>query len=58
MRTHWLSQPELLQRQAQLRSPLVLRCIEDYRRGSFLALDEVAGVGLDNAASVTPTAIL
>jgi 8-oxo-dGTP pyrophosphatase MutT (NUDIX family) len=58
VRTHWLSQPELLQRQAQLRSPLVLRCIEDYRRGGFLALNEVAGVALENATSVTPTAIL
>jgi 8-oxo-dGTP pyrophosphatase MutT (NUDIX family) len=58
VRTHWLSQPELLQRQAQLRSPLVLRCIEDYRRGGFLALNEVAGVCLENAATVTPTAIL
>ncbi len=58
VRTHWLSQPELLQRQAQLRSPLVMRCIEDYRRGGFLALDAVAGIGLDNAATVTPTATL
>jgi hypothetical protein len=58
VRTHWLSQAELVQRQAQLRSPLVLRCIEDYRRGAFLALNEVAGIGLENAGSVTPTAIL
>jgi 8-oxo-dGTP pyrophosphatase MutT (NUDIX family) len=58
VRTHWLSQPELLQRHAQLRSPLVMRCIEDFRRGSFLAVSEVAGIGLDNAATVTPTAVL
>jgi 8-oxo-dGTP pyrophosphatase MutT (NUDIX family) len=58
VRTHWLSQPELLQRQAHLRSPLVLRCIEDYQRGSFRPLSEVAGIGLENAASVIPTAIL
>ena len=58
VRTHWLSQPELLQRQEQLRSPLVLRCIEDYRRGAFLALNAVAGICLENAATVTPTAIL
>jgi 8-oxo-dGTP pyrophosphatase MutT (NUDIX family) len=58
VRTHWLSQPQLVQRQGQLRSPLVLRCIEDYRRGAFLALHEVAGIGLENATSVTPTAIL
>ncbi len=58
VRTHWLSQPELLQRQAQLRSPLVMRCIEDFQRGTFLAMSAVAGIGLDNAALVTPTAIL
>jgi 8-oxo-dGTP pyrophosphatase MutT (NUDIX family) len=58
VRTHWLSQPELEQRQAQLRSPLVLRCVADYRRGTFLALNEVAGIGLENAGTVTPTAIL
>ena len=58
VRTHWLSQPELLQRQGQLRSPLVMRCIEDYCRGSFRDLGEVAGIGLDNATTVTPTAVL
>lgn len=58
VRTHWLSQPQLLERHGQLRSPLVMRCIEDYRRASFLALNEVSGIGLDNAATVTPTAIL
>ena len=58
VRTHWLSQPQLLERQGQLRSPLVLRCIEDYRRGAFRPLDAVAGIGLDNATAVTPTAIL
>ena len=58
VRTHWLSQPQLLERQGQLRSPLVLRCIEDYRRGAFRPLDSVAGIGLDNATTVTPTAIL
>jgi 8-oxo-dGTP pyrophosphatase MutT (NUDIX family) len=58
VRTHWLSQPELLQRQGQLRSPLVMRCIEDYRRGSFRDLAEVTGIGLDNATTVTPTAVL
>lgn len=58
VRTHWLSQPELLQRQGQLRSPLVMRCIEDYRHGAFRSLGEVTGIGLDNAATLTPTAVL
>jgi 8-oxo-dGTP pyrophosphatase MutT (NUDIX family) len=58
VRTHWLTQPELLQRQGQLRSPLVLRCIEDYLRGAFRPLGEVTGIGLENAIGVTPTVIL
>jgi 8-oxo-dGTP pyrophosphatase MutT (NUDIX family) len=58
VRTHWLSQPQLVERQGQLRSPLVLRCIEDYLRGGFTSLDAVAGIHLENAAGVTPTAVL
>ena len=34
VRTHWLSRAELLEREPQLRSPLVLRCIEDYLGGT------------------------
>ena len=33
IRTAWLTQRELEGRSAELRSPLVLRCIEDYLRG-------------------------
>ncbi len=33
LRTVWLSLDELKRREAQLRSPLVLRCIEDYLAG-------------------------
>jgi 8-oxo-dGTP pyrophosphatase MutT (NUDIX family) len=40
--THWLSRPELQARGPQLRSPLVLRCIDDYLRGRRLPL-EAAG---------------
>ena len=31
--THWLSQADLQEREQRLRSPLVLRCIEDYLAG-------------------------
>jgi 8-oxo-dGTP pyrophosphatase MutT (NUDIX family) len=58
VRTHWLSQPELVARQGQLRSPLVMRCIEDYRRGTFQGLDSVSGIALETASGVTPTAVL
>lgn len=31
--THWLSRADLVRRSASLRNPIVLRCIDDYRRG-------------------------
>jgi 8-oxo-dGTP pyrophosphatase MutT (NUDIX family) len=31
--THWLTREQLLSRQRDLRSPLVLRCIDDFHRG-------------------------
>ncbi|GAA0347989.1 NUDIX hydrolase [Bowmanella denitrificans] len=30
---HWFTLEDIIQRQAQLRSPMVLRCIKDFRRG-------------------------
>jgi 8-oxo-dGTP pyrophosphatase MutT (NUDIX family) len=38
LRTHWLSRAELAERGAQLRTPLVLRCIDDYLAGQRLPL--------------------
>ncbi|MBS0580384.1 MAG: NUDIX hydrolase [Proteobacteria bacterium] len=58
VRTHWLSQPQLEERHGQLRSPLVMRCIEDYRRGGFTSLAAVSAIGFENAAAVAPTAVL
>jgi 8-oxo-dGTP pyrophosphatase MutT (NUDIX family) len=37
--THWLSRDELLAREEQLRTPLVLRCLDDYLAGRRLPLD-------------------
>lgn len=37
--THWLSRAQLLGKQRQLRSPMVLRCIDDYLAGRRYALD-------------------
>jgi 8-oxo-dGTP pyrophosphatase MutT (NUDIX family) len=31
--THWLTRSQLIAREARLRSPLVLRCLDDYRTG-------------------------
>lgn len=37
--THWLTRSELLRRQPQLRSPMVLRCLDDYLAGRRYPLD-------------------
>jgi len=37
--THWLNYEQLASRAAELRSPLVLRCIDDYLSGNTLPLD-------------------
>ncbi|HVY64865.1 MAG TPA: NUDIX hydrolase [Gammaproteobacteria bacterium] len=37
--THWLSRRQLLQRSAQLRSPMVMRCLDDYLAGRRYPLD-------------------
>ncbi len=50
--THWLTRAELLQREPRLRSPLVLRCIDDYLGGKRLPLDSVAYLDLHTAGQV------
>ncbi|HEU4623311.1 MAG TPA: NUDIX hydrolase [Steroidobacteraceae bacterium] len=50
--THWLSRAELLEREPRLRSPLVLRCVDDYLGGKRLPLDSVAYLDLHTASSV------
>jgi 8-oxo-dGTP pyrophosphatase MutT (NUDIX family) len=47
--THWLSREDLMQRQPRLRSPLVMRCIEDYLGGTRLPLEAVARLNLQTA---------
>jgi 8-oxo-dGTP pyrophosphatase MutT (NUDIX family) len=51
--THWLSLAELEQRQARLRSPLVLRCVHDYLAGLRHSLERVAELDLQGAASLS-----
>jgi ADP-ribose pyrophosphatase YjhB (NUDIX family) len=53
LRTHWLTRDELLEREPRLRSPLVLRCIDDYLCGRRLPLEPVASFDLRSAASVS-----
>jgi 8-oxo-dGTP pyrophosphatase MutT (NUDIX family) len=38
---HWLTLDQLKERKHQLRSPLVLKCIEDYRNGRRFPLDVI-----------------
>ena len=51
--THWLSPADLLQRKNQLRSPLVMRCIEDYLGGRRAPLDAVSNLDLFTAPTFT-----
>jgi 8-oxo-dGTP pyrophosphatase MutT (NUDIX family) len=53
VRTHWLTRPELQSRQWQLRSPMVLRCIEDYLAGERRPLASVAQLDLQGAAALS-----
>lgn len=45
VRTHWFSLPDLLARQAQLRSPAVLAVIEDYLAGQVYPLALIRNLG-------------
>jgi 8-oxo-dGTP pyrophosphatase MutT (NUDIX family) len=42
--THWYAREDIAQRSARLRTPLVLRCIDDYLRGVRLPLEALASV--------------
>lgn len=55
--THWLSREELREREERLRSPLVLRCIEDYLGGARMPLDAVAQLDLKTATSVAAVTV-
>ena len=50
--THWLTRAQLLEREPRLRSPLVLRCIDDYLTGKRLPLDAVAFLDLETATRI------
>jgi 8-oxo-dGTP pyrophosphatase MutT (NUDIX family) len=50
--THWLTRAQLMERERRLRSPLVLRCVNDYLSGARQSLESVAAVDLETAANV------
>jgi 8-oxo-dGTP pyrophosphatase MutT (NUDIX family) len=49
VRALWLSREQLVAQPDRLRSPLVLRCLEDYLAGARHPLDSVATLGLETA---------
>jgi ADP-ribose pyrophosphatase YjhB (NUDIX family) len=57
VRTHWLSREDLRYREPRLRSPLVMRCIEDYLGGTRLPLEPIAKLDLHTAPSVAAVSI-
>ena len=52
VRSLWLTQAELASQPARLRSPLVMRCIDDYLFGKRQPLDSVACLDLESALHV------
>lgn len=47
LRVHWLTRAQLLGRQARLRSPMVLRCVDDYLAGLRFPLTLLSQLPLD-----------
>ena len=52
VRAVWMSHDQLLAQTPRLRSPMVLRCLDDFRLGKRQPLESVACLGLDDAMSV------
>jgi 8-oxo-dGTP pyrophosphatase MutT (NUDIX family) len=51
-RALWLSRDQLLAQSARVRSPMVMRCLDDYLKGRRLPLDTVATLGLETASQI------
>ena len=56
--THWLTRTEIGKQPSRLRSPLVLRCVDDYLAGQGQSLHPVAQLDLRSAASLGGGAVL
>jgi 8-oxo-dGTP pyrophosphatase MutT (NUDIX family) len=55
--THWLSRTQLMERERRLRSPLVLRCVEDYLDGKRQPLTSVGHLDIVTAHEVPAVGI-
>jgi 8-oxo-dGTP pyrophosphatase MutT (NUDIX family) len=51
-RTLWVTHEQLHAQAPRLRSPMVLRCLQDYRLGKRQPLDTVACLGLESALTM------
>jgi ADP-ribose pyrophosphatase YjhB (NUDIX family) len=52
VRSLWLTREELLERERRLRSPLVMRCVDDYLAGRRFPLQPAAALDLRTAAGI------
>jgi 8-oxo-dGTP pyrophosphatase MutT (NUDIX family) len=52
LRTHWLTREQLAERRAKLRTPLVLRCVDDYLAGKRLPLSALVAMQTLPAGSI------
>jgi 8-oxo-dGTP pyrophosphatase MutT (NUDIX family) len=52
VRALWMTRDQLQAQPGRLRSPLVMRCLDDYRLGRRQPLESVASLDLENAARV------
>jgi 8-oxo-dGTP pyrophosphatase MutT (NUDIX family) len=55
--THWLSRAELQAREQRLRSPLVMRCVEDYLEGKRQPLASVGHLDLETAHAIAAVTV-
>lgn len=55
--TCWLTADEIRANETRLRSPLVLRCVEDYLAGHRSPLETVAALDLDSADSAAAVSL-
>ena len=51
-RTLWVTHEQLLAQAPRLRSPMVMRCLQDYRLGKRQPLDTIACLGLESALAM------
>ncbi len=52
-RTLWLPRDQIVAKSARLRSPMVLRCIDDYLGGARHSLDVLQHISLESAVAVS-----